>query len=185
LKNPSLSLFAAAAAVLAGAIVAVSLSAQAPQPQASQAPAAQAPAGAPEQHPGEFRPSRNWPAPTNLKVLPKNLTGQQVRDIMEGWAGALGTHCDHCHTPDPKNLAPNGHPRMNFADDSKPEKSTARLMYKMTQDIDQNYLSMVDESGPPVACGTCHRGHVKPEKFVPPPEEHHEGPRPGAPAAPK
>jgi len=118
---------------------------------------------------------RSFPAPTNLKVLPKNLTGQQVRDIMENWEGSLGVHCDTCHTADPKNIAPNGRPRMNFADDSKPEKNSARLMYTMLEDINVNYVAKVPNSGMAVTCGTCHRGRLNPEPFVVPEEEH--GPR--------
>jgi hypothetical protein len=114
-----------------------------------------------------------WPKPTNLKVLPKDLDGQQVRDIMEGWEGQLGVHCDTCHMADPTKKGWNGRPALNFADDSKPEKSTARIMYKMTEDLNKNYLAMVGEGKEPaVTCGTCHRGHQKPERFVPPPEEH-------------
>src|SRR5581483_12276547 len=163
------------------------MTAQAPQaPAEGSAPAAgQNPQGGPPQ--GGW--PREFPAPTNLKVLPKNLTGKQVRDIMEGWSGQLGVHCNACHTADPKNVGPNGRPRMNFPDDSKPEKSTARLMFTMTQKINDDYISMVDmdhddqpgedHAGHKVTCGTCHRGHQKPEAFVPPPEEQH-GPPPAA-----
>jgi hypothetical protein len=140
----------------------------------AQSPAGQSPqAGGPP-------PPRTFPAPTNLKVLPKNLTGQQVRDIMEGWEGELGSHCNTCHTANPNDIGPNGRPRLNFADDTKPEKSTARLMFKMTEDINQNYVSMVESAQTKVSCGTCHRGHIKPEEFVPPPEEHGP-PRPAQP----
>ena len=105
-------------------------------------------------------------APTNLKVLPKNLTGDQVREIMEGWEAALGTHCSTCHAADSTNIGPNGRPRLNYADDSKPEKVTARLMYAMTEDINVNYLSKIESSGLPITCGTCHRGHLGPEPFT-------------------
>jgi len=73
---------------------------------------AQAPAGGPPppQH-------REFPAPTNLQVLPKNLTGEQLHEIMEKWEGSLGAHCNTCHAVDPKNIGPNGRPRLNFADD--------------------------------------------------------------------
>jgi hypothetical protein len=40
---------------------------------------------------------------------------------------------------------PNGRPALNFADDSKEEKNTARLMYRMVEDINKNYLSKVPE----------------------------------------
>lgn len=157
---------AAAAAVVALAFAAVTLAAQSPQQ----------PAGGP---PPQL--ARNFPPPTNLKVLPKNLTGAQVREVMEKWAGDLGVHCNTCHAEDPNHVGPNGRPRLNFADDSKPEKQTARLMYTMTEKINNDTISMVGDGKARATCGTCHRGHQKPEAFIPPPEEHH-GPPPGAPA---
>jgi hypothetical protein len=115
------------------------------------------------------------PAPTNLKVLPKNLTGDQVHEIMHKWAGSLGTECSTCHAADPNNIGPNGKPRLNFADDSKADKGKARVMVTMVQDINKNYLTKIENSGEPVTCGTCHRGHLKPPKFTPPPDhDHHE-----------
>ena len=112
------------------------------------------------------------PNPTNLQILPKNLTGEQVHEIMEKWEGELGTGCKTCHTAS-KELGPNGRPQINFADDSKDEKKTARKMYKMVEDINSNYISQIDSSGAPVTCGTCHRGHLSPEPFVPKPEAEH------------
>ncbi len=163
MNRSSHSLPAAAAVLLAATVFAFTAVAQAPQA----APAQQPPAGS--------RQPREYPAPTNLKVLPKDLTGQQVRDIMEKWEGSLGAHCSTCHTADPKNVGPNGRPRLNFADDSKEEKLTARLMYKMTEDINVNYVSKVPNSDEPVTCGTCHRGHLGPEPFAIP-EDDHDGP---------
>lgn len=169
MKITSLSVPAVAITVLTGAIFAISTIAQAPQ--------GPPPAGAP-------RPPRSFPAPKNLKVLPKDLTGNQVHDIMEGWAGALGTHCDTCHATDPNNLAPNGRPRLKFDDDSKPEKQIARIMYTMTEDMKKNYISKakeLDKMPMPAAeltCGTCHRGHVQPDAYVPPKEEGPGGPPP-------
>ena len=153
--------------------MALAAAAQAPQPQ--QPAVGQQPAGGP---PPQW--ARNFPKPTNLKVLPKDLTGAQVREYMEKWQGDLGVHCNTCHAEDPKNIGPNGRPRLNFADDSKPEKQTARLMYTMTEKINTDTISMVGDGKAKVTCGTCHRGHQKPEPYVAP-EEHH-GPPPGAPA---
>ena len=135
-KITSLLPSAAAVALLAAAVLAATTGAQAPQtaPQNSSQgppPADQAAPGVPHRalrrraSPGG-RPMRNYPPPTNLQVLPKDLTGRQVRDIMETWAGSLGVNCEFCHTADPKNVGPNGRPRMNFADDSKPDKQIAR-----------------------------------------------------------
>jgi hypothetical protein len=151
------SVLASAAVLFSLAVLTAAQSPQSPPP---------APGGAPPRE-------RSHPAPTNLKVLSKNLTGDQVHDIMEGWESQLGVHCRTCHAENPKDIGPNGRPRLNYADDSKPEKNTARLMFKMTEDINVNYVSKVENSGEPVTCGTCHRGHLGPEPFVPE-EEHRE-----------
>jgi hypothetical protein len=104
-----------------------------------------------------------YPAPTNLKVLPNNLNGAEVRAIMHQWEDQLGAECSACHARDPKSLGPNGLPQLNYADDSKPEKSRARLMYTMVDDINTNYIGRIEGSGLPVSCGTCHQGNLKPE----------------------
>jgi hypothetical protein len=168
LKGPSLPLSIAATALLMAAAIA----------SAAQAPQAAPPAGG---------TPHSFPAPTNLKVLPKTMTGEKLHELMHQWAGSLGTHCDHCHTTDPNHLDQNGHPRFNFADDSKPEKLTARQMYRMTQDINKNYVSKIPNADEPVSCATCHRGHAKPEHFEIPDPEHGSHPPPGSasPAAPK
>ena len=191
MKTTSLLLATASAGLLGGAIYIGAATAQAPQsPSSSDQPAATAPQNPPPQgneHGGWGM--RNMPAPTNLQVLPKNLTGREVHDIMETWSGSLGVHCNFCHVEDPKNIGPNGRPRLNFADDAKPDKKIARIMYSMTQQINADYIKKAmdldtDGMGSPVTCGTCHRGHEMPEQFVVPREEHHGGPGggPGAPA---
>ncbi len=128
--------------------------------------AAQSPASPPGAGDGPPPQAHIYPAPTNIKVLPKDLTGQQVHEIMEQWSDALGAHCNACHVEDRSQIGPNGRPQLNFADDSKPMKNAARIMFKMTEDINLNYVSMIDSSGAAVACGTCHRGHLGPEPFV-------------------
>lgn len=161
-----------ATALLAAAVFTVSAAAQA-------APAAGA---SPQQ--GEARAPRSFPPPTNLKVLPKDLTGAQVREIMMGWAGDLGVHCDTCHATDANNVGPNGRPRMDFASDAKDEKQMARIMYTMLDTDKKDYVAKVAaidkmaEPAAPLTCGTCHRGHLDPEKFTPEPE-HPQG-APGA-----
>jgi Photosynthetic reaction centre cytochrome C subunit len=134
----------------------------------AQTPAAQQPPD------GEAHHHHDEPAPTNLKVLPKTMTGEQVHDLMHKWEASLGAECSTCHAADPKNIGPNGKPRLNFADDSKPEKNTARLMYQMVEEINTNYVDKVENSGVPVSCGTCHRGHLDPPIFSPPKEHDHD-----------
>ena len=164
--SPSLT---CAAAVFAAAAFAITAVAQAPQSQ---------PSGPPPGEPmgGQHR-EMHFPPPTNLQVLPKDLTGEQVHQIMEGWAHALGPHCDNCHAANPKEaVQPGKRPHLDFALDTKPEKGTARMMVKMVADINGNYVSKVKNSGVKVSCGTCHRGHLSPPAFKPEPEEHREGP---------
>jgi hypothetical protein len=138
----------------------------------------------PQSPAGEAPPHRTFPPPTNLQVLPKDLTAEQVHDIMHKWEGDLGTECSTCHAADPKNIGPNGRPRLNFADDSKKEKATARTMYKMVEEINTQYVGKIDSSGMPVTCGTCHRGKLSPDPYFPPKEDEHghEAPAPPPPA---
>jgi cytochrome c551/c552 len=196
LSRASLLSPVAAVALLTAAVLASTTGVQATQDQ-PQAIAQTAPAppagGAPPQNTTSGmasggRPMRNFPAPTNLQVLPKDLTGQQVHEIMEGFAGSLGVHCDFCHAADAKNIGPNGKPRLNFADDSKDDKKIARIMLTMTQQINADYISKAsamdpDAMGMKVTCGTCHRGHEMPEEFVIPKEGGPGGPPAGGPPA--
>ena len=148
--------------------------AQAPVP--SQPPAGSAP-GQPPMH-------RQFPPPKNLQVLPKDSSAEDVHKIMHQWEGDLGTECSTCHAADPKNIGPNGKPRLNFADDSKKEKATARTMYKMVEEINTQYVGKIENSGAPVTCGTCHRGKLSPDPYIPPKEDEHEHQPPAPPAAP-
>ncbi|MGB6973177.1 MAG: c-type cytochrome [Terracidiphilus sp.] len=147
---------------------------------------AQAPAAPPA---GEAHHMGPMPPPKNLQVLPKDLTIEQVHGIMHHWAEALGTNCAHCHAVDTAHPASHGHQRLNFADDSKPEKQTARLMYTMVKTINTEYISKVPNSGMSVTCATCHRGQADPPPFVPPPDNDHDhdhgGPPPAGAAMPK
>jgi hypothetical protein len=125
---------------------------------------------------GQRRPA---PAPTNLKVLPQDTTGEQVHAIMHAWEGELGVECNYCHAKDTTTG------RLNFASDANPIKDRARVMLKMTMTIDSEYLTLLTDPKPEhnVNCGTCHRGMAKPAVFTPPPPQ----PRPGTappPAAP-
>jgi hypothetical protein len=140
------------------------------------ATAAQAPGG--PQSTGSAAPQASrYSAPTNLKVLPKDSTGQQVHEIMELWSAALGTHCDSCHAEDSNNPGPNGRPQLDFAADSKGMKAAARMMYTMTEKINVDYVAKIDSSGAPITCGTCHRGHLGPEPFAIPPNVGLSAPR--------
>ena len=104
----------------------------------------------------------------NLKVLPVNISHDDLIATMRGFTRALGTRCDHCHAAGPPD--PNGREQLDFPSDAKPEKETARTMIRMTRAINADYIHKIDPSGQQtVSCGTCHRGHVIPEPYNPPP----------------
>lgn len=107
-----------------------------------------------------------YPAPTNLRVLPKDMTGQQVNDVMEQWGVELGVRCSACHGEDLDNVVASNPRRSRFADDSQPMKEIARLMYTMTKQINRDFIAKVEGSGLPVTCETCHLGHVSPEPAI-------------------
>ncbi|MHB8389711.1 MAG: c-type cytochrome [Acidobacteriaceae bacterium] len=142
----------------------------------------------PEPPAGMNGPHGPWPKPTNLHVLPKNISHDDLMKVMHGFTGSLGVKCNYCH-------APGTQPRhLDFASDAKPEKRIARTMIRMTREINKKYLSEVNvaEAKPEqknVTCGTCHRGHDIPVVFVPPPEHEHGMPGgmppPGRPPKPQ
>jgi hypothetical protein len=119
-------------------------------------------------------------APTNLKVLPKDTSPDQLMKIMHGYTQALGVHCNFCHVVNEATRTP------DFASDAKPEKNTARTMMLMTHEINEKYMSQIhDPDAAPdqktVSCSTCHRGHSMPETFIPGPHgpEHPDMNHPG------
>lgn len=98
----------------------------------------------------------------NLKVLPKNISPEELDKVMDNFKEALGVHCTFCHAPS-KDTA-NHHP--DFASDEKPEKNIARKMMKMTKKINSKFFSYYkNEQGqfvPSVECMTCHHGKEHP-----------------------
>ena len=95
----------------------------------------------------------------NLKVLPKNISYEELDSIMDSFKDALGVKCGHCHASQKDNPR-----KMYFASDAKPEKETARKMMRMTSRINRKYFSPSDgEAMIQVQCQTCHRGNAKPE----------------------
>lgn len=129
-------------------------------------PVAFAIAAAPSQQAAQSTPPvSESESPKNLQVLSKDLTVRQVKEIMDDWTDALGVDCSTCHVRDMDHPLPNGRPGYDYAGDSKQEKRTARVMYAMTEEINARYVAAVPNSGIPVTCGTCHRGHLSPVPF--------------------
>lgn len=98
----------------------------------------------------------------NLQVLPGDIGQRQLIDTMKGIAEDLGVRCWHCHVGEEgADLS-----TYDFASDEKPTKRKARVMLKMTREINLRYLPEVDPEAR-VTCGTCHRGQPKPTAEAP------------------
>ena len=97
--------------------------------------------------------------PKNLKVLPKNTTGDEIHKIMRGYCLSLGVRCNYCHA------AKEGgdKPRLDFASDAKPEKAIARKMIAMVDAINNKYIGKIEGGNlEQITCVTCHMGRTTP-----------------------
>ncbi len=109
-------------------------------------------------------PRHQMPEPKNLQIL---KPGPDLIPTMRGFTASLGVKCDFCHV------------QGNFASDDKHEKVMARMMLKMTADINSKF----EDGQTHVGCFTCHRGSTEPA-LNPPAAEHemHQAPPPPPPA---
>ena len=111
------------------------------------------------------RPSEDKPK-RNLKVLPKDISDDDLDKVMDGWKAALGVHCNFCHARSKDSTSKH----LDFASDEKPEKNMARSMFRMTAKINKKYFSFdKDDKGaviPAISCITCHRGNPHPDEVA-------------------
>ena len=98
--------------------------------------------------------------PVNLKVLPKNISPEDLENTMKGFSAALGVKCGFCHAP-----KANGEEGLDFASDENHHKEVARGMLKMTNKINKKYFKRLDKEGmlKQIGCATCHNGQIHPE----------------------
>ena len=99
--------------------------------------------------------------PVNLKVLPKDISDQQLNRIMDqDCSDGLGVTCDYCHV-EKKGAFP-----QDYASDAKPEKDTARSMMRMTLELNRKYFGKtqpaIGDSTMLITCYTCHRENPVP-----------------------
>jgi len=103
-----------------------------------------------------------WDDPKNLKVLSEDITPDELRAAMRGFAGNTGSRCSTCHVGTDENDLRT----YDFSLDDKEEKRKARKMIKLVNDIN-SYLIETLHASPDemvrVDCATCHRGQAKPE----------------------
>jgi tetratricopeptide (TPR) repeat protein len=138
--------------------------AQAPLPSPTPTAEASRPAPPAEHHEGRHEGDEDKQF-KNLQILPKDIPRHELFDIMRfQFARGLGVGCLYCHVGD-ESKPPSTY---DFASDDKATKRKARVMWKMTQAINQTYLPDLPERlDPPVEvhCITCHRGQPEPRQI--------------------
>ena len=97
----------------------------------------------------------------NLQVLPKDAPARVVVGTMKGFANNLGVRCQFCH------VGKEGLPleEFDFVSDEIPQKKTARIMMRLTDDINKQLDAAVPRAAgveARVTCLTCHRGKSTP-----------------------
>ena len=100
---------------------------------------------------------------TNLKVLPPDISENELHTIMRNFSMSLGVRCNYCHVS--HEVAGQAHPDFDFASDDKKEKSTCREMMKMTMAINAEHLAKIKTQGDAleeIRCVTCHMGRTTP-----------------------
>jgi hypothetical protein len=101
------------------------------------------------------------PAFKNLQVLPNDATAAMVVGTMKGFANNLGVRCQFCH------VGNEGLPleQFDFVSDEMQQKKTARVMMRLTADINKQLDAAVPRAAGAearVTCITCHRGKSTP-----------------------
>jgi photosynthetic reaction center cytochrome c subunit len=125
-------------------------------------------AQAPAQGGGQAAAGRGGPppAPTNLQVLPKDISREQLLATMRGYTAGLGVQCNYCHVQEGRGG------RNDLASDEKPPKKTARVMMKMMANVNDTLASNLGKTPADITkveCVTCHRGEAIPKNPPPPP----------------
>jgi hypothetical protein len=109
----------------------------------------------------------------NLKVLPKNITKEQMDSVMHHFSLSLGVRCNFCHM---RNEDTN---TWDFASDASKHKLAARGMMEMMQKLNDKYFAVTDtrklDAKLLVTCYTCHHGANEPAT-IPPMPVHMERP---------
>ncbi len=100
----------------------------------------------------------------NLKILPQDITKDDMDSVMKHFTTSLGVKCGFCHV-----RLDNEKKDWDFANDSLDHKKYARYMMDMTQDINKKYfeddvkrldIPYMNE----VTCYSCHNGRKHPAK---------------------
>jgi tetratricopeptide (TPR) repeat protein len=100
--------------------------------------------------------------PSNLEILPKSISAEELRDTMRGFSQGTGSRCSTCHVGEVE--ADLG--TYDFTLDDKEMKLKAREMIQLVNSINEQIAAAfphATETPVQVTCATCHRGQAKPE----------------------
>ena len=93
----------------------------------------------------------------NLQVLNKNISKDELKKTMEGFAAQLGVKCQFCHVDE------------QYEKDDKKQKADARKMIKLVAEMKTRkpefFKTTVKDNA--LQCSMCHRGRPQPEAYVP------------------
>lgn len=97
----------------------------------------------------------------NLRILPKNVTHEQMDSVMHHFTASLNVKCNFCHVRNEDSK------QWDFASDDNKHKLVARNMMKMTQKINDKYFDVTGAKNNlnaqlMVTCYTCHHGSKEP-----------------------
>lgn len=99
----------------------------------------------------------------NLKVLPKDISKDDLDSVMDGFTIALNVRCDFCHARK-EDTTKRG---LDFASDKKDEKNIAREMMRMVNTLNTTNFNYMHSTKPDtihtIVCYTCHRGAKQPD----------------------
>jgi cytochrome c553 len=101
------------------------------------------------------------PGYKNLKILPKNITEQQMDSVMNHFSVSLNVECGFCHVHNAEK------DEWDMASDKKKHKLVAREMMTMTNKINDTYFPYGGKAenlstALTVTCYTCHNGQKEP-----------------------
>jgi hypothetical protein len=98
----------------------------------------------------------------NLKVLPKNISGDSLQMLMDEYTGSLNVNCAFCHSP---KYAWQQNSTLDYTSDANHLKEVTRTMIQMTNEMNAEYMqTLPNKNVQMVTCYTCHRGEPMPKK---------------------
>jgi len=103
----------------------------------------------------------------NLKILPKDISHDELMAVMQSFEVALGVGCDECHARSADKPG-----KLDFKADHR-NKDIALNMMRLTQEINEKYFDTPGDFKDnylyqeyAVTCNTCHNGHAKPVRRI-------------------